>query len=58
VLVCLGAGGKSDPTKVRLGALTDSKHDPLATKVGTSHSNERATADRSVVGSRRWCSAV
>lgn len=29
----MGAGGKSDPTKIRIGSLSDCVNDPLASKI-------------------------
>lgn len=33
VLTSMGAGGKSDPTRLRIAALADCVHDPLASKI-------------------------
>jgi tRNA A37 threonylcarbamoyladenosine dehydratase len=33
VLTSMGAGGKADPTRLRISALSDCTHDPLATKI-------------------------
>jgi tRNA threonylcarbamoyladenosine dehydratase len=33
VLTSMGAGGKSDPTKIRIGTLSDCVNDPLASKI-------------------------
>ena len=33
VLTSMGAGGKSDPTRIRIAALADCVHDPLASKI-------------------------
>lgn len=33
ILTSMGAGGKSDPTRLRIAALSDCIHDPLASKI-------------------------
>ena len=33
VYMCLGAGGKADPTRLRLTSLSDCMNDPLASKL-------------------------
>ena len=33
VITSMGAGGKSDPTKLRIGMLSDCVNDPLASKI-------------------------
>ena len=33
VISCMGAGGKSDPTRIQIGDLPSACHDPLATKM-------------------------
>jgi tRNA A37 threonylcarbamoyladenosine dehydratase len=33
VITSMGAGGKSDPTRLRIGTLADCVKDPLASKV-------------------------
>lgn len=43
VLTSMGAGGKSDPTRLRIGTLADCVKDPLASKVRATHRGKRIT---------------
>lgn len=45
VLTSMGAGGKSDPTRIRIGTLADCVKDPLATKIRWSLKKQGVSAD-------------